>query len=144
MWLFIFCTVAFLSSGALAHASHEGLCTGDTCGDGATCVTGFDRGGNVRPVCICPEGYIGNPLISCNKGECESHNECQDNESCDQYLCVNSCSVNGEPVCGENTLCTVKNHIPVCSCRRGYEGNPRERCYPRSGSSNWVRARFGY
>ncbi|XP_076030521.1 uncharacterized protein LOC143018869 isoform X2 [Oratosquilla oratoria] len=124
--------------------SKEDLCARDTCGHGATCTPGFDRDGNDRPVCICPEGYIGNPLFSCNKGECRSHNECQDNKSCYQYLCVNSCSVNGKPVCGENALCTVKNHSPVCSCQRGYEGDPRERCYPRSGSSHGVRARFGY
>lgn len=36
-------------------------------------------------------------------------------------------------VCGENAACSVKNHEPVCSCPRGYEGDARVSCYPKRG-----------
>ena len=44
------------------------LCTPNPCGPGAQCQAGFDRSGTDRPVCTCPAGYRGDPLVSCSRG----------------------------------------------------------------------------
>ncbi|RXG57952.1 Slit-like protein 1 protein [Armadillidium vulgare] len=106
----------------------DDLCRDNPCGSNAECHPGKDRSGNDRPVCTCPRGYIGNPLISCRKGECEVHDTCPDHQACYGYLCQSPCVTETGSVCGENADCKVKNHTPVCSCPRGYNGNPLEEC----------------
>lgn len=47
--------------------------------------------GKERPVCTCIPGYTGNPLSRCNRGECQSDNECSENRACINYACVDPC-----------------------------------------------------
>lgn len=54
-----------------------GSCTQGTCGENADCtiVSG-------RPVCSCPSGYVGDPIISCRKTECFGNSECAPHQTC--------------------------------------------------------------
>jgi len=53
---------------------HSGdLCEPNPCGSNADCKPGTDRSGNDRPVCFCRAGFLGDPLVSCNRGECVDH-----------------------------------------------------------------------
>ena len=66
------------------------MCNPNPCGPGATCQPGTifhhkyffknifqiifffignDRSGSDRPVCTCPKGYRGDPLVSCTRGK---------------------------------------------------------------------------
>lgn len=110
------------------------LCNPNPCGSGADCTPGYSRSGENRPVCTCPTGYIGDPLISCSKGECDSDSQCLSSQACYRYMCMDPCYTSVGSVCGENAACVVKNHKPVCSCPRGYDGDARESCFPSAGS----------
>lgn len=99
--------------------NHKGqACYPNPCGINADC---RDAG---RPVCSCPAGYRGDPLTRCIRSECLDHVECPGHLSCRNGNCVNPCS--GQ--CGINADCTVRNHVPVCSCPRGYRGDPFTSC----------------
>lgn len=91
--------------------NHKGqACYPNPCGINAEC---RDVG---RPVCSCPAGYRGDPLTRCIRSECLDHIECAGHLSCRNGNCENPCI----GLCGINADCTVRNHIPVCSCPRGY------------------------
>ncbi|XP_064094899.1 uncharacterized protein LOC135207217 [Macrobrachium nipponense] len=122
--------------------TREDLCNPNPCGTQADCTPGFDSSGNDRPVCTCPVGYIGNPLIACERGECQDHNQCRDQEACYAYTCQNPCYTDVGSVCGENANCNVKNHQPVCSCPQGYDGNPLTECRPGRGGGGFVAGRI--
>ncbi|XP_066980062.1 uncharacterized protein [Macrobrachium rosenbergii] len=115
--------------------TREDLCNPNPCGTQADCTPGFDSSGNDRPVCTCPVGFIGNPLISCERGDCQDHSQCRDQEACYAYTCQNPCYTDVGSVCGENAQCNVKNHQPVCSCPPGYDGNPLTECRIGRGGS---------
>lgn len=106
------------------------LCNPNPCGTEAQCTPGTDRSGDPRPVCTCPDTYIGNPLLSCQRGECTRPGDCGADQTCHAYQCQNACVTATGSVCGEAADCKVKNHQPVCSCPRGYTGNPLQACYP--------------
>ncbi|XP_049548744.1 neurogenic locus notch homolog protein 3-like isoform X1 [Anopheles darlingi] len=95
-------------------------CSRNPCGVGATCQE--TAGG--RPVCSCPAGYSGNPLVQCRRDECLDHSECRSDQACRNGNCVNPCA----GVCGINANCEVRNHVPVCSCPRGRTGDPFSSC----------------
>ncbi|XP_018012722.1 neurogenic locus notch homolog protein 3 [Hyalella azteca] len=110
------------------------LCRPNPCGSNADCTPGHDRDGNDRPVCTCPRGYVGNPLQACIRGECETDRECRSNEACYEYKCQSTCHVAGRPVCGRSADCTMRNHVPVCTCPTGFDGNPLISCSPHPRS----------
>lgn len=83
------------------------------CGEGSAC-----RVVNHNPVCMCQEGYVGNPLIQCTL---RRHIE----EKID--LC------NPSP-CGPNSHCSIDNDRVKCSCIVGFEGNPPS-CHPECSVS---------
>uniref|UniRef100_A0A182JQ20 EGF-like domain-containing protein n=1 Tax=Anopheles christyi TaxID=43041 RepID=A0A182JQ20_9DIPT len=60
---------------------------------------------------------------------CSVHSDCGDKLQCLVGLCVDPCRSG----CGERALCTVKAHLPICSCPFGHTGNPSERCLPLDG-----------
>ena len=49
--------------------TRKDLCTPNPCGSGATCQPGSDRSGSDRPVCTCPSGFRGDPLVACTRGK---------------------------------------------------------------------------
>lgn len=100
------------------YRSSDG-CAGSPCGINAVC---RDVGG--RPVCSCPTGYKGSPLSRCTRDECLDHSECRGDLACRNGVCVNPCA----GTCGANANCEVRNHVPVCSCPKGYKGDPFSQC----------------
>ena len=85
------------------------------CGKGAECFIE-----NHKPICKCPPGKIGNPLIACVDPGCQSDSECKDTETCVEGTCINPCLIN-DP-CGSNAVCFPQNHIANCRCVQGFEG----------------------
>lgn len=61
------------------------LCEPNPCGSNAHCEPGYDRSGKERPVCTCPVGYTGNPLVNCIRGECVEDGNCPDSQACIDY-----------------------------------------------------------
>lgn len=95
-------------------------CSRSPCGVNAMCQETL--GG--RPVCSCPAGHSGNPLSYCRRAECLDHTECRGDMACRNGNCVNPCA----GTCGANANCEVRNHVPVCSCPVGYNGDPFSNC----------------
>lgn len=58
--------------------------------------------------------------------ECTISSECSFDKACVNQKCVDPCPGS----CGQNTICQVRNHAPICSCNNGYTGDPFSRCYP--------------
>jgi len=100
------------------------LCNPNPCGPGAQCQAGFDRSGTDRPVCTCPTGYRGDPLIRCSRGECINDSECPLDRACFDFNCRSPC----ENACGQNAECQARNHGAICSCPSGYVGDPLTAC----------------
>lgn len=73
-------------------------------------------------VCTCQQSYIGTPP-SC-RPECVVSADCPQNRACISQRCEDPCS----QTCGLAALCQVINHNPVCSCPKGYAGNPLLNC----------------
>lgn len=59
--------------------------------------------------------------------ECQTDSECRDPERCVRGSCVEACRI--DP-CGLNALCQSSRHQSVCTCPRGYIGNPHIECNP--------------
>lgn len=89
-------------------------CRPNPCGSNSEC-----KGG----VCSCISDYIGNPYFGCHP-ECILNTECPRNKACINNKCVDPC-VN---MCGQEALCSVVNHIPMCDCQYGYTGNAYVAC----------------
>ena len=67
------------------------LCTPNPCGANAYCKPGTDNlTGEDRPVCLCNEGYRGNGVTGCVRGDCVSlrHDMCPDSRACYDSTCV--------------------------------------------------------
>lgn len=69
---------------------------------------------------------IGSPP-SC-RPECVSSSECDLSKACKNNRCVDPCSESN--ICAINSNCRVISHAPICSCKKGFEGDPFVRCYP--------------
>eukprot|EP00088_Acartia_fossae_P018349 TRINITY_DN2059_c0_g2_i1.p1 TRINITY_DN2059_c0_g2~~TRINITY_DN2059_c0_g2_i1.p1 ORF type:complete len:378 (-),score=19.28 TRINITY_DN2059_c0_g2_i1:59-1192(-) len=106
-------------------SSSGSLCDPNPCGVDAVCRPGSDNTGKSRPVCTCPNGYKGNALVACRRGECFQDSECPSHLACFDFKCQDPC--NG--ACGRNTQCQVRNHGPVCACEPGYEGDALTSCF---------------
>lgn len=90
----------------------------------AQCVPGHDNTGRERPVCTCYPGYTGNPLSHCVQGECQSDSECSDNRACVNYSCISPCV--GQ--CGAGAVCEAKQHLAICKCPEGTDGDALVSC----------------
>lgn len=96
-------------------------CEPNPCGPNAEC-----REQNNAGACFCKQGFEGNPYEvdrGCRR-ECEVNNDCQLNNACVRYKCINPC-IN---TCGTYAICTIDNHIPVCTCPPGMTGDPFSQC----------------
>lgn len=92
-------------------------CNPSPCGLYAEC-----RQVNGNPSCSCLSNYIGSPP-NC-RPECVVNTDCAPDLSCIAEKCRNPC----EGSCGFNSDCRVQNHIPICTCRAGYSGDPFTQC----------------
>lgn len=94
----------------------QDACNPSPCGSNALCRNGE---------CTCLQEYIGNPYQGC-RPECVLNSECPRNRACINRKCVDPCI----GVCAQNALCDVINHLPMCSCPHGMEGNALVQCRP--------------
>lgn len=56
--------------------------------------------------------------------ECLTSIDCASNLACIQQKCQDPCPGS----CGLNAVCTVHNHLPICSCLESYTGDPFVSC----------------
>jgi len=109
----------------------QDLCEPNPCGPNAFCKPGTDNlTGEDRPVCLCEEGYRGNGVTGCSRGECTSlqHNTCPDDRACYDSSCIDPCGptfCGGGPCCNPTAQCRAVQHLAECSCPLGTEGEPR-------------------
>jgi len=96
-------------------------CIPSPCGANAVC-----RERNGAGSCVCLPEYIGNPYEGC-RPECVRSSDCPSNKACVTNKCQDPCP----GTCGQNADCQVINHLPSCTCRQGYEGDPFRFCHPR-------------
>lgn len=52
--------------------------------------------------------------------ECVVSSECPQDRACVKQKCVDPCP----GTCGANAICKVVNHNAICSCARGFTGDP--------------------
>jgi len=122
------------------------LCSPNPCGPNAYCKPGTDNlTGEDRPVCLCEEGYRGNGVTGCVRGDCISlrHDMCPDSRACYDSTCVDPCGptfCGGGPCCNPTANCRGVQHKAECSCPAGTVGEPRTggTCV-RSGSASNTR-----
>lgn len=93
-------------------------CDPSPCGPNAVC-----RERNGAGSCSCIEDYIGNPYQGC-RPECVLSTDCSSNKACIRNKCQDPCP----GTCGPNADCQVINHLPACTCRPGYSGDPFRFC----------------
>merc|ERR1712106_85439 len=107
------------------------LCVPSPCGRNAFCEPGTDkRTGEDRPVCLCNEGFVGNGVTGCTRGECTSgvHSTCPFNRACYASRCIDPCGptfCGGGPCCNPTANCRPVDHKAECSCPPGTQGEPR-------------------
>lgn len=93
-------------------------CVPNPCGSNAIC-----REQNGAGACQCLPEYFGNPYEGC-RPECVLNSDCASNRGCVRNKCVDPCP----GTCGQNADCQVVNHLPSCTCRPGYIGDPYRFC----------------
>jgi hypothetical protein len=93
-------------------------CVPSPCGSNAVC-----REQNGAGSCTCLPDYMGNPYEGC-RPECVLNSDCAPNLACVRNKCQDPCP----GTCGQNADCQVVNHLPSCTCRPGYTGDPFRFC----------------
>lgn len=93
-------------------------CVPSPCGYNARC-----DNYNGKAQCTCLPNYFGSPP-NC-KPECVSNSDCAINLACVNMRCVEPCL----NACGTDAECHVTNHVPICTCPRGFTGDPFTYCY---------------
>lgn len=93
-------------------------CNSSPCGPNAQCNDG---------TCTCLPEYQGNPYIGC-RPECLTNTDCPRSKACLHRKCTDPCP----GTCALNAVCDVINHVPMCSCAVGMEGNAFIQCTPQT------------
>ncbi|XP_047739045.1 uncharacterized protein LOC108675679 isoform X3 [Hyalella azteca] len=91
------------------------------CGENAEC-TIVDH----RPLCVCREGFQGDPITGCYKVGCTANEQCPLDKMCYNGVCVNPCYV--KDPCAINAECYPEVHQAKCRCPVGMVGDPFVRC----------------
>lgn len=94
-------------------------CYPSPCGDNAKCTVY-----NEAAKCSCIPPYRGDPYTTGCRPECIHSGDCPSQFACINQYCRDPCP----GVCGTNAECSVANHIPICSCNRGFNGDPFTGC----------------
>lgn len=95
-------------------------CNPSPCGPYSQC-----RDFNGSPSCSCLSSYVGAPP-NC-RPECSINSECPSSQACINEKCRDPCPGS----CGQNAICHVINHTPVCTCSEHDTGDPFTNCYPK-------------
>lgn len=98
-------------------------CNPSPCGPNTLCRDG---------ICSCLSEYQGDPYRGC-RPECVLNDDCPRNRACIRNKCEDPCP----GTCGQNAECSVINHIPMCTCFSGYQGNAFIACNPQPGKSTF-------
>lgn len=93
-------------------------CIPSPCGSNALC-----KEKNGAGSCSCLPNYLGNPYEGC-RPECILNTDCPPNKACIQTNCKDPCP----GTCGQNANCQVVNHVPSCTCKHGFTGDPFHFC----------------
>ena len=93
-------------------------CHPSPCGPNARCRVQAGYG-----ACECEPEYHGNPYEGC-RPECLVSSDCPMNRACIRNKCADPCP----GTCGVNAICTVSNHIPICTCPEGSTGDAFRIC----------------
>lgn len=96
-------------------------CNPSPCGPNAKCDNG---------ICSCLNEYHGDPYSGC-RPECILNTDCNKNKACIRNKCVDPCI----GTCGIQALCSVINHVPMCSCPQGTSGNAFIECKAMIGNN---------
>ncbi|OTF74074.1 hypothetical protein BLA29_010772, partial [Euroglyphus maynei] len=94
------------------------------CGSGAICTNLI---GSYK--CSCPFGgdpYNEGCLTDNFREGCFMDNDCDADKACVETKCINPCLK--ENSCGQNAICTVRNHRKECNCRPLFFGDPYSIC----------------
>jgi hypothetical protein len=110
----IYSTILFINSAR--EPPRDDPCNPSPCGSNAQCSNG---------VCTCIPEYQGDPYQAC-RPECVLNTDCPRDKACVRNKCINPCP----GTCGQNAICDVINHIPMCSCPQGMTGNAFANCIP--------------
>ena len=94
------------------------VCDQIQCGRNAICRSDYSH----HARCYCLDGYRGNPLVSCERPECTSNNDCPFHLACLNERCQDPCN------CAPGAQCRVDNHVATCKCLPGYVGDAYTRC----------------
>lgn len=79
-----------------------------------------------RAVCVCNEGFTGNPQQYCREIGCRGDDECALSQSCINQNCIDVCEVTQ---CGLNAICRSDGyHKSRCVCPEGFLGSPNHQC----------------
>ena len=81
-------------------------------------------------------GYFGDPYTQC-RPECVTNSDCPANRACANLKCIDPCP----GTCGLQARCQVVNHIPTCTCKQGYRGDPFTQCVliPPTGKESLIK-----
>lgn len=105
----------------LTSAEHEdpvsNPCVPSPCGLNSIC-----RISDNRAVCSCQPEFYG-PPPNC-RVECMVNSDCSRDKACSRNKCIDPCY----GACGQNAICRVVSHSPICTCISGYTGDPFEQC----------------
>lgn len=114
--LFIVYFIHFSETQAVSFEPKQ-PCVPSPCGMNAQC---HDLGG--VPSCSCLPQYFGSPP-NC-RPECTTNQDCISSKACINERCVDPCPGS----CGQNAICNVINHVSMCTCLQGYQGDPFVGC----------------
>ncbi|XP_046673785.1 C-type lectin domain family 18 member B-like [Homalodisca vitripennis] len=79
------------------------------------------------------------PFCSCSPGQilqtkCLENADCPLDRACIKQKCEDPCY----NICnGNNTSCRVRNHIPYCTCKEGFYGDPLTACNQQYLAGSW-------
>lgn len=103
---------------------HTDPCNSSPCGPNALCRNG---------ICSCLSKYQGDPYTGC-RPECIINAECPNHKACILSECQDPCM----NICGQNAVCNVVNHIPICSCPEKTTGDSFVECHAVRGQSQFI------
>jgi len=89
-------------------------CNPSPCGPNAQCRDG---------TCTCLPEFQGDPYTEC-RPECVLSSDCSRDKACMSRKCRDPCP----GTCGSGAICSVVNHVPICSCPEGTNGNAFVSC----------------